>query len=76
MSSSNPTMKIGRQIGEGLRIHNDATDEEARKRALEVLDMVEMPRPAERLDQYPFELSADCASASSSPWDCVCEPIF
>jgi len=53
MSSLNPTMKIGRQIGEGLRIHNGASDEEARKRSLEVLDMVEMPRPAERLDQYP-----------------------
>ena len=57
MSSLNPTMKIGRQIGEGLRIHYGASEEEARKRALEVLEMVEMPRPAERLDQYPFELS-------------------
>jgi peptide/nickel transport system ATP-binding protein len=57
MSSLNPTMKIGRQIGEGLRIHNGASDAEARQRALEVLEMVEMPRPQERLDQYPFELS-------------------
>lgn len=57
MSSLNPTTKIGRQIGEGLRIHKGASKEEARKRALEVLEMVEMPRPAERLDQYPFELS-------------------
>ena len=57
MSSLNPTMKIGRQIGEGLRIHDGASDADARKRALEVLEMVEMPRPAERLDQYPFELS-------------------
>lgn len=57
MSSLNPTMKIGRQIGEGLRIHEGASEVEARKRALEVLEMVEMPRPGERLDQYPFELS-------------------
>ena len=57
MSSLNPTTKIGRQIGEGLRIHTGASDDEARKRALEVLEMVEMPRPAERLEQYPFELS-------------------
>jgi peptide/nickel transport system ATP-binding protein len=57
MSSLNPTMKIGRQIGEGLRIHGGARDAEARQRALEVLEMVEMPRPKERLDQYPFELS-------------------
>jgi len=52
-----PTTKIGRQIGEGLRIHHGASDADARKRALEVLEMVEMPRPAERLNQYPFELS-------------------
>ncbi len=57
MSSLNPTTKIGKQIGEGLRLHHGATEAEARKRALEVLEMVEMPRPAERLSQYPFELS-------------------
>ncbi len=34
MSSLNPTMKIGRQIGEGLRIHTGASEAEARKRAL------------------------------------------
>ncbi len=57
MSSLNPTTKIGKQIGEGLRIHHGASEADARKRALEVLEMVEMPRPSERLDQYPFELS-------------------
>ena len=57
MSSLNPTTKIGRQIGEGFRIHRGVSSDEARKRALEVLEMVDMPRPAERLDQYPFELS-------------------
>jgi peptide/nickel transport system ATP-binding protein len=46
MSSLNPTMKIGRQIGEGLRIHRGVSDDEARKRALEVLEMVEMSRGA------------------------------
>jgi peptide/nickel transport system ATP-binding protein len=57
MSSLNPTVRIGRQIGDGLRIQTGTSDAEGRKRALEVREMVEMPRPAERLDQYPFELS-------------------
>jgi len=74
MSSLNPTMKIGRQIGEGLRIHNGASDAEARQRALEVLDMVEMPRPSERLDQYPFELSGGLRQRVIIAMGLVCSP--
>lgn len=74
MSSLNPTMKIGRQIGEGLQIHNGASDAEARKRALEVLEMVEMPRPAERLDQYPFELSGGLRQRVIIAMGLVCSP--
>jgi oligopeptide/dipeptide ABC transporter ATP-binding protein len=74
MSSLNPTMKIGRQIGEGLKIHNGASDDEARKRALEVLEMVEMPRPSERLDQYPFELSGGLRQRVIIAMGLVCSP--
>src|ERR1700739_4996371 len=74
MSSLNPTTKIGRQIGEGLRIHRGVTDEEARKRALEVLEMVDMPRPAERLDQYPFELSGGLRQRVIIAMGLVCSP--
>lgn len=74
MSSLNPTMKIGRQIGEGFRIHRGASDAEARIRALEVLEMVEMPRPAERLDQYPFELSGGLRQRVIIAMGLVCEP--
>ncbi len=74
MSSLNPVMKIGRQIGEGLRIHDGASDAEARQRALEVLEMVEMPRPAERLDQYPFELSGGLRQRVIIAMGLVCSP--
>ncbi len=74
MSSLNPVMKIGRQIGEGLRIHDGASDAEARRRALEVLEMVEMPRPAERLDQYPFELSGGLRQRVIIAMGLVCSP--
>ncbi|HEY5437650.1 MAG TPA: ABC transporter ATP-binding protein [Acidimicrobiales bacterium] len=74
MSSLNPTMKIGNQIGEGIRIHEGASEEDARKRALEVLEMVEMPRPAERLDQYPFELSGGLRQRVIIAMGLVCRP--
>ena len=74
MSSLNPTMKIGRQIGEGLRIHTGASEADARKRALEVLEMVDMPRPAERLDQYPFELSGGLRQRVIIAMGLVCNP--
>ena len=57
LTSLNPTMTIGDQIGESARLHQGASKKEARERALEVLKMVEMPNPAGRLDAYAHELS-------------------
>ncbi|HXW38744.1 MAG TPA: ABC transporter ATP-binding protein, partial [Acidimicrobiales bacterium] len=57
MTSLNPTMTIGRQIAEGVRLHRRVNKQTARARSLEVLKLVDMPRPEERLDQYPHELS-------------------
>jgi len=57
MTSLHPVTKIGRQIAEGYRIHRGGSKAAALARALEVLKMVEMPNPEDRLAQYPFELS-------------------
>jgi oligopeptide/dipeptide ABC transporter ATP-binding protein len=57
MTSLNPTMTVGQQISEAVRLHRHVTKPEARERALEVLTLVGMPRPAERLDYYPHQLS-------------------
>jgi oligopeptide/dipeptide ABC transporter ATP-binding protein len=57
MTSLNPVMTVGGQIVEGLRMHLPLRRREARQRALELLDLVRVPRGAERLSSYPHQLS-------------------
>lgn len=57
MTSLNPTMTIGRQITEMLELHLNLTSAQSKIRAIELLDMVGIPRPAERFAQYPIEFS-------------------
>ena len=74
MTSLNPVVRIGNQIGEALRIHNGASKAEARARALEVLKMVEMPNPEERLNQYPHELSGGLRQRAIIAMALTCNP--
>jgi oligopeptide transport system ATP-binding protein len=57
MTSLNPTLKIRTQITETLDRHYDMSKDEARKRAIELLEEVRIPRAAERLDDYPHRFS-------------------
>ncbi len=57
MTSLNPTMTIGKQIAEEVLIHRDVSKKEAMDRAAEVLDLVGLPHPRERLSDYPHQLS-------------------
>ena len=57
MTSLNPVYKIGWQLSEAVLAHNDVSKEVARKRALELLEIVGIPSPDKRIDQYPHEFS-------------------
>jgi len=57
MTSLNPTMTIGKQIAESVRIHRGASKAEGHERAVEVLSLVGMPSPQQRARDYPHQLS-------------------
>ena len=57
MTSLNPVRTIGHQIIEAIRAHTDLSHAAARTRAIEVLDLVRIPSPASRVDEYPHRLS-------------------
>jgi peptide/nickel transport system ATP-binding protein len=57
MTSLNPVHKIGDQLAEAMRLHEDVSKKTARARALELLKAVGIPRPERRLDDYPHQFS-------------------
>jgi oligopeptide transport system ATP-binding protein len=57
MTSLDPLYRIGDQLAEPLMVHGGLSRGQARERALELLTLVGIPRPKERLDSYPHELS-------------------
>jgi oligopeptide/dipeptide ABC transporter ATP-binding protein len=74
MTSLNPTMTVGRQIAESLRIHRGWDQAQAMERAEEVLRLVEMPRPKERIGQYPHQLSGGLRQRTVIAMALACEP--
>ena len=58
MTSLNPTIKIGKQIGEAVVIHNkNYTKEQVNKKVLELMELVGISHPKERYHQYPWQFS-------------------
>jgi peptide/nickel transport system ATP-binding protein len=57
MTSLNPVHKIGDQLAEAMRLHEDVSKKQSRRRALELLKAVGIPRAQTRLDDYPHQFS-------------------
>jgi oligopeptide/dipeptide ABC transporter ATP-binding protein len=74
MTSLNPTKTIGNQVAEPVRIHRGAGHREALDRATEVLGLVGLPRPKERLGDYPHQLSGGMRQRVMIAMALACEP--
>lgn len=74
MSSLGPITKIGKQIVETILLHRNVTKIEAKEIAIDLLDRVGIPRPAERFEAYPFELSGGMRQRAMIAMALSCEP--
>ena len=74
MNSLNPVYTIGRQIGESLKLHKGMTDNEASARAVELLDLVGIPSPEDRINDYPHQLSGGMQQRAMIAMAISCDP--
>ncbi|WP_233879671.1 ABC transporter ATP-binding protein [Virgibacillus halodenitrificans] len=74
MTALNPTLTIGTQLMEGLRQHKKITGEEAKQKALEMMNLVGIPNPEERLKQYPHQFSGGMRQRIVIAMALICEP--
>ncbi|MGG1632869.1 ABC transporter ATP-binding protein [Rossellomorea sp. NRS-1567] len=74
MTALNPTLTIGEQIIEGILQHNDVSKKQARQKAIEMLTLVSISNPEERLKQYPHQFSGGMRQRIVIAMSLVCEP--
>ena len=74
MTSLNPVEKIGKQIGEYLRLHTDLNKEEVSKKVLEALENVGLPNPQELVNKYPYQLSGGMRQRVMIAMASICQP--
>lgn len=76
MSSMDPLMKVGEQVGEVLRIHTDLSKAERREKAIQAMRAVELPEPEELYGKYPHELSGGMLQRAMIAAAIVIEPTI
>ncbi len=74
MTSLNPVLTIGEQIAEAVRLHQDISRADARARAVEMLDLVRIPEPAQRAREYPHQLSGGMRQRAMIAMALACNP--
>lgn len=73
-SALNPTLTVGRQITETITLHQDVSKEQAREQAIDLLDEVGIPSPADRISEYPHQFSGGMKQRVLIAIALSCEP--
>ena len=74
MTSLNPFLKVSRQLTEVLELHQGQTRKAARTQAIEMLELVGIPDPAQRFDQYPHQFSGGMRQRVMIAMALLCKP--
>ena len=74
MTSLNPVMTIGRQISEALILHQNMTSAQALERSIEMLELVRIPEPDQRVKEYPHQLSGGMRQRAMIAMALACNP--
>ena len=74
MTSLNPTMTVGKQIMESLKIHKHLDKKQAREEAIKMLKMVNIPSAEKRVDSYPHEMSGGMRQRVMIAMALACSP--
>ncbi|MDR7244957.1 MULTISPECIES: ABC transporter ATP-binding protein [Priestia] len=74
MTALNPTLRVGEQISENIMQHENISKEKAKEKAFEMLELVGIPNPKERLKQYPHEFSGGMRQRIVIAMALVCNP--
>jgi peptide/nickel transport system ATP-binding protein len=74
MTSLNPVLSIGHQIGEAVMLHQNVSRSEAADKAVEMLKLVKIPEPARRAKEYPHQLSGGMRQRAMTAMALACNP--
>lgn len=74
LSALNPVRTIGQQLVEAIRLHHDVDKRAGRERAIDLLDQVGVPSPAERIDSYPHQFSGGMLQRVVIAMALCCDP--
>jgi peptide/nickel transport system ATP-binding protein/oligopeptide transport system ATP-binding protein len=74
MTSLNPVFTVGDQIAEALRLHRSVTRAEAREKSIEMLEKVGIPKPGQRVDEYPHQMSGGMRQRVMIAMALSCDP--